>query len=89
MTTLRDKSSNSFILSLIAFKIPKDVVARKIYEYNRVSDPFWHINRHKVFLLGNSRDEHHIALLFTSSLSGIALLSFTRALIAEKCCRPK
>lgn len=47
MITLGDKVSYSFIFSLVAIKILKNVVASKIPKYNVVSDLVQDINMHE------------------------------------------
>lgn len=78
MTTLRDKASYLFIPSLGAIKILKDVVTRTIPKYSWVGDPVLHINKYEASLLGMTFDDDHIALLFSSTLSGITTSSFFR-----------
>lgn len=68
----RERSSHPFTAALIAVRIPKNVVARPIPEYSGGGYPIIHVNKHEASLLGKSDDDNHLALLFPSTLSGLA-----------------
>lgn len=81
MTTMGNMASHVFIWFLVSVKIPKDVVARVILEYNTVHDPINHINKHDTSLLGRTCDDDHTTLLFPSTLSSSTFSYFFELLM--------
>lgn len=72
MPRLRDKMSNPFTIEILVVTVSSHVQSPRIDCYQGEGDPVEYIQRHEVSLLGMTNDDNHFALLFPSTIGGIA-----------------
>lgn len=72
MPRLCDRVSHPFAPKILTFTVYPHVQTARIDYYKGESDPVEHIQRHKVSLVRRTNDDNHCALLFPTTLGGIA-----------------